>query len=130
MLGGYDKLNKRCHIRKPITLDILIQLSDALVHICSSKYQVLMFKIAFVLVFSAFLRVGEITVTQYRNDKIYNIGVLTVNILLMWQGIEMGKRRSLASLFIRFVPNHLNSIFTVNTSILYLSCNKIASYLL
>ena len=124
MLGGYDKLNKRCDIRKPITLDILIQLSDALVHICSSKYQVLMFKIAFVLVFSAFLRVGEITVTQYRNDKIYNIGVLTVNILLMWQGLETWKRRSLASLFIRFVPNHLNSIFTVNTSILYLSCNK------
>ena len=88
-----------------------------------------MFKIAFVLVFSAFLRVGEITVTQYRNDKIYNIGVLTVNILLMWRGFETGKRRSLASLFIRFVPNHLSSIFTVNTPILYLSCNKIARYL-
>jgi hypothetical protein len=64
MLDGYDKLNKRCDIRKPITLDILIQLSDALVHICSSKYEVVMFKAAFALAFSAFLRVGEITVTQ------------------------------------------------------------------
>ena len=113
MLGGYDKLNKRCDIRKPITLDILIQLSDALVHICSSKYQVLMFKIAFVLAFSAFLRVGAITVTQYRNDQIYNIGVLTVNIEFIWRGLETGKRRS------------LKSIFTVNTPILYLSCNTI-----
>jgi hypothetical protein len=64
MLDGYDKLNKRCDIRKPITLDILIQLSDASVHICSSKYEVVMFKAAFALAFSAFLRVGEITVTQ------------------------------------------------------------------
>ena len=69
MLGGYDKLNKRCDIRKPITHDILIQLSDALVHICSSKYEDIMFKVAFALAFSAFLRVGEITVTQYRNDQ-------------------------------------------------------------
>ena len=28
-----------------------------------------MFKVAFALVFSAFLRVAEITVTQYRNDQ-------------------------------------------------------------
>ena len=61
--------NKRCDIRKLITLDILIQLSYALVHICSSKYKVVMFKAAFALAFSAFLRLAEITVTQYRNDK-------------------------------------------------------------
>ena len=62
-------MNKRCDIRKPTTLDILIQLSDALVHICSSKYEVVMFKAAFALAFSAFLRVVEITVTQYRDDQ-------------------------------------------------------------
>jgi hypothetical protein len=62
-------LNKRCDIRKPTTLDILIQLFDALVHICSSKYEVVMFKAAFALAFSAFLRVVEITVTQYRDDQ-------------------------------------------------------------
>ena len=61
--------NKRCNIRKLITLDILIQLSDTLVYICSLKYQVIMFKAAFALAFSAFLRVREITVTQYRNDQ-------------------------------------------------------------
>jgi hypothetical protein len=30
-----------------------------------------------------------------------------------------------ANLSIRFVPSHINSIFTVNIPILYLSCNKI-----
>jgi hypothetical protein len=69
MLGGYDNLNKRCDTRQPITLDILIQSSDAEVHICSSKYEVVMFKAAFALAFSAFLRVREITVTQYHNDQ-------------------------------------------------------------
>ena len=47
-----------------------------------------------------------------------HIGVLTVNIELMWRGLETGERRAL-------VPSHINSIFTVNTPILYLSWNKI-----
>jgi len=34
-----------------------------------SKYEVVMFKAAFALAFTTFLRVGEITVTQYRNDQ-------------------------------------------------------------
>ena len=56
---------------------------------------------------------------------IYNISVLTVNIEFMWRGLEMGERRALASLSIRFVPSHINSIFTVNAPILYFSCNQI-----
>ena len=51
---------------------------------------------------------------------IYKIGVLTVNIEL-----ETWERRALASLSIRFMPSHINSIFTINTPILYLSCNKV-----
>jgi hypothetical protein len=42
----------------------------------------------------------------------------------MWRGLETGERRALANLSIRFVPSHINSIFTVNTPISYLSCNK------
>ena len=45
----------------------------------------------------------------------------------MWRGLETGKDDLLASLPIRFVPSHINSIFTVNTPILYLSCNKICN---
>ena len=43
----------------------------------------------------------------------------------MWRGLETGERRALPSLSIRFEPSHINSIFTANTPILYLSCNKI-----
>ena len=56
---------------------------------------------------------------------IYKIGVLTVNIEFMWRGLETWERRALASLSIRFMPSHINSIFTINTPILYLSCNKV-----
>jgi hypothetical protein len=55
---------------------------------------------------------------------IYNIGVLTVNIEFMGRGLETGKDELLASLSNRFVPSHINSICTVNTPILYLSCKK------
>jgi hypothetical protein len=37
-----------------------------------------------------------------------------------------GKDKLLASLSICFVPSHINSIFTINTLIMYLSCNKIS----
>jgi hypothetical protein len=80
MLAGYYKLNKRCDIRKPIILDILIQLSDALVHICSSKYEVVMFKAAFALTFSAFLRVGEILLNTLDITLDENKGVLHVHV--------------------------------------------------
>ena len=43
----------------------------------------------------------------------------------MWRGLETGEKRAVASLFIRFVPSHTNTIFTVNTPTLYISCNKI-----
>ena len=80
MIGGYRKLNKICNIRKPITLDILIQLSDALLHICSSKYEVVMFKAAFTLTFSAFLRVGEILLNTLDITLDENKGALYVHV--------------------------------------------------
>ena len=56
-------------------------------------------------------------------DK-YNIGVLMVNIELMWRGLETGERRALVSLYIRLEPSHINSMFTVNTPILYIYSDK------
>ena len=53
------------------------------------------------------------------NTTFNNIGVLMVSIEFIWRGLEMGERRALASLSIHFVPSHINSIFTVNTPILY-----------
>ena len=61
---------------------------------------------------------------------IYKIGVLTVNIEFMWRGLETWERRALASLSIRFMPSHINSLFSANTLIVYLSCNKICKKML
>ena len=46
------------------------------------------------------------------NIDIYNIGALTVNIECMWRGLETEESWALANLSIRFVPSHINSIFT------------------
>jgi hypothetical protein len=56
---------------------------------------------------------------------IYNIGVLTVDIEFMWRCLEMGERTSFRESFHPFRARPHKSIFTVNTPILYLSCNKI-----
>ena len=64
---------------------------------------------------------------SYQLRDIYNIGVLTVNIEFICRGLETGKDELLASLSNRFVTSHINPIFTINTPILYLSCNKICN---
>ena len=46
--------------------------------------------------------------TAYLGVSIDNIGVLMVNIELMWGGLEMGERRALVSLSIRIAPSHMN----------------------
>jgi hypothetical protein len=43
------------------------QLPNELMHVCSSIYEHVMFSAAFLLVFAAFLRVGEITVKSNRD---------------------------------------------------------------
>jgi len=52
-------------------------------------------------------------------DK-YNIGVLTVNIEFMWLGTKRMERFAKAHLSPVSKPRHINSIFTVNTPILYM----------
>ena len=52
-------------------------------------------------------------------DK-YNIGVLAVNIELMWLGTKWMERFAKVQLSPVYKPRHINSIFTVNTPILYI----------
>ena len=52
-------------------------------------------------------------------DK-YNIGVLMVNIEFMWLGTKRMERLVEARLSPGSKPCHINSIFTVNTPILYI----------
>jgi hypothetical protein len=52
-------------------------------------------------------------------DK-YNIGVLTVNIEFMWLGTKRVERLAKGRFSPVSKPRHINSIFTVNTPILYI----------
>ena len=62
MLKGMDNLYSTVDARKPITLELLIKIMDALTFVCSSVYESVLFRSAFSLAFFALLRVGEITV--------------------------------------------------------------------
>ena len=59
-------------------------------------------------------------------DK-YNIGVLTVNIEFMWLGTKRMEKLEKARLSPISKPCHINSIFTVNTPILYMYLSAIYS---
>ena len=67
MLTGYERLNSRSDVREPITLTMMQQMPNALMHVCSSKYEHVMFSAAFLLAFAAFLGICEITVKSNRN---------------------------------------------------------------
>ena len=57
MLKGMNKLYGTSDMRLPITVQMMKQLPTALMHVCSSRYEAVMFMSAFALVFSALLRV-------------------------------------------------------------------------
>ena len=61
-MNGYDRLHPRYDIREPISIEMMEQMPHALSHVCFSKYEETLFLAAFSLAFSAFLRVGELTV--------------------------------------------------------------------
>ena len=52
-------------------------------------------------------------------DK-YKIGVLTVNIEFMWLDMKRMENSLKARLSPVFKPRHINSIFTINTPVLYI----------
>ena len=64
LLGGCDRLYKSKDLREPLTFDILIRLKAALRHVCSSRYETIMFQTAFNLAFAAFWRVSEFAITS------------------------------------------------------------------
>ncbi len=56
---GLKRLNGRQDRRRPITFQILSRLVSVLPAVCSSSYEVILFKAAFLLAFFGFMRVGE-----------------------------------------------------------------------
>ena len=69
----------------------------------------------FILIF----KLNNFSLPILLQDK-YNIGVLTVNIEFMWLGTKRMERLVEARLSPGSKPCHINSIFTVNTPILYI----------
>lgn len=65
MLEGMKRVKSRgMDTRLPITLDLLRKILVILPKICSSNYESILFTTAFVTAFFAFLRVGEVTVSN------------------------------------------------------------------
>jgi hypothetical protein len=58
---GARRDDNRSDNRLPITLDILGKLASCLPAVCSSSYEVILFRAAFSIAFFGFLRVGEFT---------------------------------------------------------------------
>lgn len=61
LVVGLRRKKASFDLRLPITQDILYNLLDALPHTCSSAYNRCLFSAMFLLAFSAYLRVGEMT---------------------------------------------------------------------
>ena len=61
--------------RRPITVDILGRLCNLLQSICSSNYEAILFKAAFLLAFFGFLRVGEFTDVSKNANNRHNLGI-------------------------------------------------------
>ena len=64
MLGGCDRLYKTQDVMQPITFEILQKLHNALHHVCTSRYETVLFQTAFCISFAAFLRVGKMSPTS------------------------------------------------------------------
>jgi hypothetical protein len=64
MLGGCDRLYKTQDVMQPITFEILQKLHNALHHVCTLRYEMVLFQTAFCISFAAFLRVGEMSLTS------------------------------------------------------------------
>ena len=68
MLKGYGKLGSRLDSRLPITLPILHRLLESTTHLCSSPYEICLFRAMYSFAFFACLRIGEITLSSSKGD--------------------------------------------------------------
>lgn len=63
ILSGAKKMYPSCDTRIPITIDMLYKLVDSVRMVVSSQYEIDMFRAMFILMFHAFLRIGEVTLS-------------------------------------------------------------------
>lgn len=73
-LLGARKLSTRSDVRLPITPPLLVKLISALAHCTKVLYDQVMFTSMFSLAFAAFLRVGELTVSNNNRNNVLQLG--------------------------------------------------------
>ena len=73
-----SKLNEKDH-RLPITRELLNRILSILSIICTSHYEADLFKVAFLLAFHGFFRVGELTVGP-KGDQIHTVKIENVKL--------------------------------------------------
>lgn len=80
MLTGCRKLNpQKLDSRKPITRIILSKLCDALPALFDSTYTCRLYTAAFCLAFYAFLRIGELTMSNNQQANVLQFGDITTS---------------------------------------------------
>ena len=81
MMVGTNKLHKLVDTRVPITVDILHSLIDSIEHVTDNVYETRLFKSMYILMFYAFLRIGEVTNSQ-NNLQFQDVSVSSSGIVI------------------------------------------------
>ena len=68
VMRGYSRMAKTQDLRLPISLELLQLICDILPNVCTNGYEVLLFRAAFIVAFSALLRVSELTAIDKRTN--------------------------------------------------------------
>ncbi|XP_069104712.1 integrase/recombinase xerD homolog isoform X1 [Argopecten irradians] len=78
VMEGYRRTKASPDVRAPITLDILRKIVGALPFVCTSTYETSLFRVAFLLAFFGFMRVGELTSTA-NSDHAVGLSDVSLN---------------------------------------------------
>jgi len=79
VLAGAKRDRPRCDVRMPITRPLLTQLMQAAYSCVPKVYERLMFVSMVALAFAAFLRVGEMSLSQGNRDNMLTLGNVCLN---------------------------------------------------
>ena len=81
IMVGTNKLHRSIDTRIPITLEILHSLIDSIPHVTQSLYESCLFRSMYILMFNAFLRIGEVTNSQ-NNLQFHDVSVSKSGIVI------------------------------------------------
>ena len=84
MVIGANKLYKTVDHRSPISIELLRKLVDSTDYVSKSSYESLLFKSLYILMFHAFLRIGEVT-SSVNNILFSNVQVTAQSVSITFQ---------------------------------------------